>query len=369
MSCTSCTTAKPSKKAVWLTVDDFGSYKDKSGDTKIVKRFTWSNLKNVTVQVINWGATITSIKLPAKDGTIEDVVTGFDTIDEYLGPKNRYYGATIGRVANRTAKGEMTVEDVKYSLAINNGPNHLHGGVQGFDKVLWNYYINGNQLILTYHSADMEEHYPGDLLATLTFHLTSDNEFRIDYKATTSKPCPVNLTNHSYFNLGGHGSGAEELYKHEITINADKYTEVDEYSIPTGNLLPVSGTLFDLRTPRILGDVINNVPNYPGYDHNYCITRPTSQDTVFVAKAHHLPSGRIMEVYSNQPGVQFYTGNFMPENDSSQGKGKTYKKHGAFCLETQIHPDSIHHANFPKVIVYPGEVYHHFASFNFSVKM
>lgn len=364
MSCTR-TAAKP---AVWLTVDDFGSYKDKTGATRNVKRFTWGNYSNVTVQVINWGATITSIKLPDKEGNLEDIVTGFDTIEEYLGPKNRYYGATIGRVANRTAEGKMTIEEVDYTLPINNGPNHLHGGIQGFDKVLWNYYIKGNKVILTYHSADLEEGYPGDLIATVTFELKANNEFQIDYTATVSKTTPVNLTNHSYFNLGGHGSGAEELFKHEFTINADRYTEVGPNSIPTGNIPSVSGTVFDLRVPRVLGDVITKVPNSPGYDHNYCVTKASSQDVVFVAQAYHPPSGRVLEVYSNQPGVQFYTGNFMPEDDKSPGKGATYKKHGAFCLETQIYPDAIHHANFPDVLVYPGTPYHHFASFKFSVQ-
>ncbi|CAG9759752.1 unnamed protein product [Ceutorhynchus assimilis] len=364
---TTCARVPTAKAAVWISEDDFGSYQDASGQTRNVKRFTWGNVKKTTVQVINWGATITSIRIPDKDGNVEDIVTGFDTIEEYLGPKNRYYGATIGRVANRTAKGEMNVEGVNYKLAVNNGPNHLHGGIQGFDKVLWNYCVKGTKLILTYHSADMEEGYPGDLLATITFQLTADNEFQINYKAVVSKASPVNLTNHSYFNLGGHGSGSEGLFQHEITINADKYTEVDDTSIPTGSLPTVSGTIFDLRVPKLLGDVIPKFPGL-GYDHNYCVTKPSSEGIVFVAKAHHKPSGRVMEVYSNQPGVQFYSGNFLPENDRSQGKGATYKKHGAFCFETQKYPDAIHQANFPNIVLYPGEEYQHFTSFNFLVQ-
>ncbi|XP_066258168.1 galactose mutarotase-like isoform X1 [Euwallacea similis] len=356
------------KPAVWLTVDNFGTYKNDSGVIKHVERFTWQNVNNITVQVINWGATITSIKIPDKDGNIEDIVTGFDSIEEYLSTKNRYYGATIGRVANRTARGELDVEGVNYKLAINNGPNHLHGGIQGFDKVLWNYHVSGNKLILTYLSKDMEEGYPGDVLATITFQLTHNNEFHIDYRAVATRTTPINLTNHSYFNLGGHGSGSKGLYQHEITINADRYTEVDKTAIPTGNLPSVNGTIFDLRIPKLLGEVISKVPNSPGYDHNYCITKATSQDVAFVAKAYHRPSGRIMEVYSNQPGVQFYTGNFMPEDKSSQGKGAIYQKHGAFCLETQIYPDAIHHANFPDVLIKPGEEYHQFTSFKFIVQ-
>ncbi|XP_076253651.1 galactose mutarotase-like [Rhynchophorus ferrugineus] len=368
MSFESVSTSSVSRASVTLKIDGFGAYKNQKGETKAVTRFTWTNSNKVSVQIINYGATITSIKVPNKQGKIDDIVTGFDTIQEYLSSKNRYYGATIGRVANRTAKGKMTVEDVEYNLAINNGPNHLHGGLQGFDKVLWNYHISRSKVILTYHSADKEEGYPGDLLATIAFELTPDNDFIIDYKAVVSKPCPVNLTNHSYFNLAGHGTGAKELYKHQITINADAYTEVDETAIPTGNLIPVSETVFDLRVPKILGDVITKVPEAPGFDHNFCVTRISEKDVVFVAKAFHPPSGRVMEVYSNQPGVQFYTGNFMPEDESSQGKGATYKKHGAFCFETQIYPDAVNHEHFPKVILNPGEEYHHLTKFRFLVK-
>ncbi|XP_050310782.1 galactose mutarotase-like [Anthonomus grandis grandis] len=354
------------KPAVWMSEDEFGRFTDSSEVVREVRRFTWENVRNTKVQVINYGATITSIQIPDKNGKIEDIVTGFDTIEEYFSEKNRYYGATIGRVANRTAKGEMNVDGIDYKLAVNNGPNHLHGGLKGFDKVLWNYRVDGTKLILTYHSKDMEEGYPGDLIATVTMQLTPSNQFQIDYKAVVTKTTPVNMTNHTYFNLGGIGSGSVGLYQHEITINADKYTEVDSNATPTGNLIAVSGTTFDLRVPKLLGDVIHKVPNAPGYDHNFCITRPsTSKVVTFVAKALHKPSGRAMEVYSDQPGVQFYTGNFIPE---SEGKGAKYVKHGAFCLETQIYPDAVHHANFPEVLVYPGQEYRHFTSFNFMVQ-
>ncbi|KAL1491925.1 hypothetical protein ABEB36_012444 [Hypothenemus hampei] len=356
------------KPAVWITVEDFGTYKDSDGKTRNVKRFTFENIHATTVQVINWGATITTIKVPDRNGKIEDVITGFDSIQEYLGKGNGYYGSTIGRVANRIAKGRFNIEGVDYQLATNNGANHLHGGIQGFDKVLWNYHVNGTQLILTYLSPNLEEGYPGDVLATVTFQLTHDNQFKIDYKAVTNKITPVNMTNHSYFNLGGHGSGPDSLYQHEVTINADRYTETDNSGIPTGKLIDVSGTIFDLRVPRLLADVISKVPDSPGYDHNYCVTRASSQDVAFVARVLHRPSGRILEIYSDQPGVQFYTGNFMPQDKSSQGKGATYCKHGAFCLETQIYPDAINHANFPNVLLRPGEEYRHVAIYKFLVE-
>ncbi|KAL1491924.1 hypothetical protein ABEB36_012443 [Hypothenemus hampei] len=360
----SCNKSPP----VTLTLDEFGSYVDKSGKTRNVTRFTWKNAKNTTIQAINYGATITSIKVADKTGKVEDIITGFDTIDEYFGVKNRFYGASVGRVANRIAGGRLNVDGVDYQLAKNNnGVNHLHGGDQGFDKRFWNYHINGTKVILTYLSPDLEENYPGDVLATITFELTSNNEFEIDYKASVSRTTPVNLTNHSYFNLGGHGSGSVELFKHEITINADKYTEVEQF-IPTGKLVNVSGTVFDFRVARNLGDAIKSTPEGKGYDINYCINKASAQNIEFVASAFHPPSGRVMEVYSNQPGVQFYTGNALPETDTSNGKGAVYRKHGAFCLETQKFPDAVHHLNFPDVLVRPGEQYHHVAVFKFFIR-
>ncbi|XP_030747795.1 aldose 1-epimerase-like [Sitophilus oryzae] len=353
---------------VKLDVDTFGALQSKSGEKREIKRFTWTNSNKVAIQLINYGGIITTLKVPDRCGKVEDITTGYDCVEGYQKNKDPYFGTTvIGRVSNRIANGKFTVDNVEYKLSTNQGPHHLHGGVRGFDKVLWNYYLKGNKVALTYHSADLEEGYPGDLTVTVTYELTENSEFLIDYKAVTSKATPVNLTNHAYFNLGGHGSGAEELYKHEFTINADRYTEVTPDAIPTGNIPTVSGTVFDLREPKVLGDVICNVKNSadsPGYDHNFAITRSTS-DVVFAAKAYHPPSGRSLEVYTNQPGIQFYTSNFLPEDNSFQGKGATYKKHGAFCFETQVHPNSINQQNFPKVVLYPGELYHHCTSFKF----
>lgn len=230
MSCS----LKSSGCSVGIIEDIFG-YLKSDGESKPIKRYTFKNSNNVSVQVITYGGYITSIKVPDAKGNIEDIVIGFNTFEEYLQADNRYFGATVGRVANRIAKGKMTVEGVEYTLAINNGENHLHGGLKGFDKVIWESYVKNNVLILSYQADDMEEGYPGDLVTNVSFELTPKNEFLIEYKATTTKPTPINLTNHSYFNLAGNGKGSIELYKHYVTINADNITEVNA-GIPTGNL-------------------------------------------------------------------------------------------------------------------------------------
>ncbi|KAG5887803.1 hypothetical protein JTB14_019394 [Gonioctena quinquepunctata] len=350
---------------VKLTEDEFGQVKDDKGQQKTIKRFTWTNSNKISVQVITYGGYITSIKIPDNKGNIEDITIGFKDLNGYLSEDNRFFGATIGRVANRIGDAKMTVEGVKYSLAANNGANHLHGGIKGFDKVVWESYVKGTVLYLSYHSRDMEEGYPGDVLVTVSFQLTDENDFCVDYKATTTKPCPVNLTNHSYFNLAGNGKGSSELYKHIVCVNADKITEVDGGGIPTGKLPNVANTTFDLRVPKVLGDVIHKVPGAPGFDHNFCISKGSAQSDTFVARISHPGSGRVMEVYSNQPGVQFYTGNFLPEGDTLKGKDGFIKKHGAFCLETQKYPDSVNHKNFTNTILYPGEEYHHTTTFRF----
>lgn len=228
-----CCKTKCGKSSVEITEDVFG-YLKIDGESKSIKRYTFKNSNNVSVQVITYGGYITSIKVPDAKGNIEDIVIGFKTFEEYLQEDNRYFGATVGRVANRIAKGKMTVEGVEYTLAKNNGENHLHGGIKGFDKVIWESYVKKNIVILSYHAADMEEGYPGDVVVNVSFELTQENEFIINYKATTTKPTPINMTNHSYFNLAGNGKGSAELYKHYVMINADKITEVNG-GIPTGN--------------------------------------------------------------------------------------------------------------------------------------
>lgn len=237
--------------------------------------------------------------------------------------------------------------------------------------------MSDSKVIMSYHSADMEEGYPGDLVVHAIFELKDPNEFAIEYKAATTKPTYVNLTNHSYFNLAGHDSGADEIYKHVVYINADHITELDKENIPTGKLLPVAQSVFNFQTPKVLGDVIGKVPQSDGFDHNFCIKK--GQENVLVACIYHPDSGRMLEVYSNQPGVQFYTSNFFPENpnnfkgDKSKlkilaGKGTSYYKHGAFCLETQNWPDAPNHDNFPKWILVPGESYYHYLAYKFSIK-
>lgn len=217
-----------------ITEDVFGNF-ETDGVSKPVKRYTLKNSNNVSVQIMTYGGYITSLKVPDANGNVDDIVIGFKTFEEYLQLDNRFFGATIGRNANRIAKGKMTVEGVEYSLATNNGENHLHGGIKGFDKVLWESNVKNNVLVLSYHAADMEEGYPGDVVVNVSFKLSSKNELVIEYKATSTKPTPINLTNHSYFNLAGNGKGSAELYKHYVMINADKITEVAN-GIPTGNI-------------------------------------------------------------------------------------------------------------------------------------
>ncbi|KAK5643297.1 hypothetical protein RI129_007142 [Pyrocoelia pectoralis] len=366
---------------ILLEEDEFGFYTDKtSGKSISVRKFTWRNKNDVTVQVITYGATITSIKVPDKNGAIGDIVLGFKDMKGYLNPLNPYFGATVGRVANRIGNATILIDGVQYNVTANLGQHMLHGGLKGFDKVIWDYYVDGTKLIMSYDSPDGEEGFPGNVLVNVTFQLNDQNEFLINFKATTTKPTFVNLTNHSYFNLAGHETGASELYKHVITINANETTEVDKDSIPSGKLLPVVGTPLDLQIPKILGDVIHTIPNYDGYDHNFCINKGTNQDIAFIARAMHPQSGRVLEVYSNQPGVQFYTSNSIPDNPTNykgdisklnQLKGKDdcfYYKHGAFCFETHNWPDAINHRNFPKATLYPGETYDHTCIYKFWIK-
>ncbi|KAJ8936761.1 hypothetical protein NQ318_023198 [Aromia moschata] len=349
------TTKYYQKNGVEFEEDEFGLFTDPTtGQSNPVRRFTWRNASNITVQVITYGATITTMKMPDVNGTVNDIVMGFNNMEGYLNPLNPYFGATVGRVANRVGYARITIDDTTYNVSANLGKHQLHGGFRGFDKVNWNHHVNGTQVTLSYLSQDMEEGYPGDVVVNVTFELTNTNEFFIDFKAVSTKPTFVNLTNHSYFNLAGHNKGAEEMYKHIISINADYTTEVDENSIPTGKLLPVGGSVFDLRIPRVLGEVIHKIPGYDGYDHNFCVNKASQQENTFVARAVHPPTGRVMEVYSNQPGVQFYCSNSIPEDPKKfrgdagplqrlEGKEGDYFKHGAFCFETQNWPDAVNH--------------------------
>jgi len=339
-----------------------------------VRRFTMKNSLGMEVQVISYGGAITSLKLPDKNGVIDDIVLGFDDIYGYLGltQENPYFGASIGRLANRVGKGQFSLNGERIQLSLNDGQNHLHGGFFGFDKRLWSSYVEGSRLTLSYVSQDGEEGYPGTVLANITFELmATSNELHINYQATTSKPTAVGLTNHTYFNLSGHQNADQELRGHFIEINADDYTPVDDGLITTGEILPVAETAFDFRSSKNLYELLLEFQGPNGYDHNFCI-RENPEDTLRLsARVEQISNGRVMEVYSNQPGVQFYSGNFLPDlesNDPVNGKsGAKYWRHGALALETQNYPNAVNHANFPSPILNPGGIYQHQQVYKFSV--
>jgi aldose 1-epimerase len=333
-----------------------------------VQLYTLQNAKGMQVKITNYGATITSILTPDKNGKPGDVVLGFDTMEGYQGEaytkSGPYFGAAIGRYGNRIAKGKFTLDGKQYTLATNNGPNHLHGGKVGFDKVLWTAEEAGaNVLKFTYVSKDGEEGYPGTLTTTVTYSLTEDNELKIDYTATTDKATPVNLTNHSYFNLAA--GAAEDALQHVVTLNADRYTVVDQALIPTGELRPVAGTVMDFTKPTPIGTRIAQVEG-GGYDHNYVLNQADGSLKP-AATVYEPVSGRVMEVLTTEPGIQFYSGNFL--DGSITGKGNTvYKKHYGFCLETQHFPDSPNQPSFPSTILKPGDTLRSSTIYKFSVR-
>ncbi|MBV8318997.1 MAG: galactose mutarotase [Planctomycetaceae bacterium] len=327
-------------------------------------------LKNgrMTVKVMTYGATITELHVPDRRGTPGDVVLGFDDLEGYLG-NNPYFGATIGRVANRIAGGKFALEGKEYALALNDGPNSLHGGRKGFDKVLWKAEEvsgpDGPAVKLTYLSRDGEEGYPGNLSASVTFTVTDDDALRIDDTATTDKATPVNLTNHSYFNLAGPASGT--ILDHVLWLAADTYTPVDDTLIPTGEIASVRETPMDFTTPTPIGARIDQVKGDPrGYDHNF-VLRGGEKSPALAALLHDPKSGRVMEVFTTEPGVQFYSGNFLDGTVKGKG-GVVYRKQQGLCLETQHFPDSVHHANFPSIILRPSMTYTQTTIYRFSTR-
>ncbi|HEV7350787.1 aldose epimerase family protein [Telluribacter sp.] len=332
--------------------------------------YTLTNANGMTVRITNYGGIITHIMVPDKDGNMADVALGFDSLAAYVNG-NPFFGALVGRYGNRIAKGKFNLDGQTYSMVTNNGPNHLHGGKVGFDKVIWKTEEmktdEGVGLRMTYLSKDGEEGYPGNLDVTVTYTLDNDNGLLIDYKATTDKATVVNLTNHSYFNLSGKEG---TVLNHEVMLDADSLVAVDATLIPTGKLIPVEGTPFDFTKPAPIGDRIDDmsheqIKNGGGYDHCWVINR-ADQSMVRFATVHEPESGRFMEVYTTEPGVQFYTGNFL--NGKAQGKGKTYNKRSGFCLETQHFPDSPNQPQFPSVVLRPDEQYHTMTRFKFSTK-
>lgn len=337
-----------------LTRQDFG----RTLDGAAVELLTLSNAHGMEVRVMTYGAIIVSLKVPDRNGVPGDVVLGYDSLAGYL-KDSPYFGAVVGRYGNRIARGRFRLDGTEYRLATNNGPNHLHGGNKGFDKVIWNVEPFENQrgvgLILRYTSPDGDEGYPGTLQAQVTYTLTDRNEFLIDYQATTDKPTPVNLTQHSYFNL----AGSPTILGHLLMIPADSFTPVDSTLIPTGRLAPVQGGPFDFRTLTSIGARIGQDDQQlrfgKGYDHNFVLTRPDT-GLALAARVVDSTSGRTLEIRTTEPGIQFYSGNFL--DGTITGKtGRTYQHRGGFCLETQHFPDSPNQAAFPPTILKPGDTY------------
>jgi len=318
---------------------------------------------------MNYGAIIVSIRVPDRKGQLGDVVLGHETAEGYI-PNPPFLGAVVGRYANRIANGKFMLDGKTYSLPQNDGPNTLHGGLKGFDKVTWEGEpLKGkNAVAFTYLSKDGEEGFPGNLKVKVTYTLSDSNELAIDYEATTDKATLINLSQHSYFNLAGEGNG--DILNHEVMINADRFTPVDKNLIPTGELRPVRGTPFDFTTPTKAGARIDD--NYEqltlghGYDHNWVLNRK-GEGLTLAARVYESTSGRVLEVLTDQPGVQFYTGNFL--DGSVTGKqGHVYKRRFGLCLETQHYPDSPNHPDFPSTILKPGETFRSKTVFKFSAK-
>jgi aldose 1-epimerase len=333
-----------------------------------VEIYTLANARGMEARIITYGGILVSLKVPDRRGKFADVVAGFDSLDGYVGqPPPPFFGALVGRYANRIANATFTLDGVRYTLDKNDGPNSLHGGFHGFDKVVWTAKpIGNNSLQLMYLSKNGEEGYPGNLSVTVIYTLTVNNELRIDYSATTDKDTVLNLTNHSYFNLAGQGVG--DVLGHIVTINADRYTPVDKTLIPTGELRPVAGTPFDFRTPHAIGERINaddeQLKYGRGYDHNFVLNRKgTSLE--LAARVVEPKSGRVLEVLTTQPGLQFYTGNQLDGSIHGKG-GAVYRQHAAFCMETQHFPDSPNHPKFPTTELKPGARYHEITVFKFS---
>jgi aldose 1-epimerase len=340
----------------------------KTDDGTAVDQYVLTNANGVVAKVITFGAALAELHVPDRDGKLEDVVLGFVDLKGYLG-NQPYLGATVGRFANRIAKGKFTLDGTEYTLALNNGPNTLHGGTKGFDKAVWSAQplkvADGVAVKFTYVSKEGEEGYPGNLTTTVVYTLTNQNEVKIDYTATTDKATPVNLTNHSYFNLAGAGSGT--ILGHELTLEADQYTPSDDTLIPTGEIKTVAGTPLDFTRPNTIGSRLDQLTGDPkGYDHNY-VLRKNGKSPALAARVREPKSGRVLEMYTTEPGVQLYTSNFMDGKLKGKG-GVAYNKHQAFCLEAQHYPDSVHHANFPSVILRPGKSYTQTTVYKFSTK-
>ncbi|RCS46298.1 galactose mutarotase [Bremerella cremea] len=353
--------AKGKKSPMSVTASEFGHLPD---GTTIVK-YTVDNGNGIKMELINYGAIMTSLTTPDKNGEATNINVGFDNLEGYLaGPP--YFGATVGRYANRIAKGKFTLDGKEYTLATNNGPNSLHGGEKGFDKVVWNSKkIETPEAVgvqFDYTAKDGEEGYPGNLTVTVKYTLTPSNELVMDYTATTDAKTVLNLTNHNYWNLAGAQSGKN--YDHKLKLEADKYLPVDETLIPTGDLATVKGTPMDFTSFKAIGKDIQATGGDPvGYDHCY-VLNDQSGELALAATVKEPTSGRVMEVWTTQPGIQFYSGNFLDGTDANAG----LKQHEAFCLETQHYPDTPNQEGFPTTTLEPGETFHEVTVHKFSVE-
>ena len=338
-----------------------------------VSVFTLKNAHGMALRVTDYGGIILTLLVPDKNGRLDDVVLGYDSLTGYL-RSSPYFGALIGRYGNRIAHGRFTLDGKTYTLATNNGPNHLHGGLRGFDKVVWDVapfeHPDSVGLVLRYTSPNDEEGYPGTLRTTVTYTLTSANELVFDYSATTDRATPVNLTQHSYFNLEGDGKG--DILGHVVTLNADRFTPVDSTLIPTGELKSVAGTPFDFRKPTPIGARIDQddvqLRYGPGYDHNFVLNKAgDAHDPTFAARVYEPASGRVMEIYTTEPGLQFYSGNFLDGTLHGKG-GVVYRRRYGFAMETQHYPDSPNKPTFPSTTLRPGESYHSRTIYKFGVQ-
>ncbi len=352
---------------VKITKAPFG----KTGDGQAVDLYTLSNPSGMKAKITNYGGIVTELHVPDKNGNNGDVVLGYDKLSSYI-EASPYFGCITGRYANRIAKGRFTIDGTEYKLATNNGDNHLHGGVAGLDKKVWSAKevkgVGRAGIEFSYLSPDGEEGYPGNVHCKVTYWLTVQNEIEIQYEATTDKSTHLNLTHHSYFNLAGAGSG--DILNHEVELFADKFVPTDASNIPLGELAPVKGTPFDFLTPHKIGARIgeNNqqLKVGLGYDHNWVINS-TGKGIELAARVTEEKSGRIMEVLTDQPGIQFYTGNFLDGSNVGKG-GNVYKHRNAFCLETQKFPDSPNNPSYPSSLLEPGQTYRHVCIYRFSTK-
>jgi len=337
-------------------------------DGKPVELYTLRNAKGAEAKIMTYGGIVQSLVMPDRNGRMDDIVLGYDSLAGYV-KETPYFGALIGRYGNRIGGAKFTLDGKSYTLAANNGPNSLHGGLKGFDKVVWKVVkATGSTLELQYTSKDGEEGFPGTLNVTVLYTLTEDNALRVDYTAKTDQATVVNLTQHSYFNLAGQGKG--DILGHEVHINSDKTTPVDKELITTGAYATVEGTPFDFRKPTTIGARINDPDQQlqygPGYDHNWVINKPAGE-LGLQARVHEPKTGRVLEVWSDQPGLQFYAGNFLDGTITGKG-GAVYQKRTGFCMEPQHYPDSPNKPSFPSVVLRPGQTYKNTIIYKFAVK-